>query len=240
MSNTFDRHTIHRFDEELHALHFQVAEMGELVSNQLCLALEALKKRDLTLAQGIIDREKVVDNMEVAADTVVCGLLARRCPKGGDLRAVIAASKIVNNLERIGDEAVKVANFVIYMQSKDGMDGDCFPLDDIYHLGGVSIGIVQSALEVFERLDVELLPKVSEHLKTLDNEFQNCLHHLMKFIQSGSPNLDNAVSQVLMMKAIVRIGDHASRIAELVAYQIEGEEPQHGAPDLARDFPLSK
>jgi phosphate transport system protein len=240
MSNSFDRHTIHRFDEELQALHFQVVEMGELVSNQLCLALESIKNRDLSLAKGIIDREKVVNEMEVSADTVICTILVKRCPKGSDLRTVLAASKIVNNLERIGDESAKLANFVAYMHSHEHVDANNFPLGEICKLGGVSIEIVQSALEVFERLDGEQARQVGKFHRTLDQQFQHGLHNLMAFLQVEKTNVSNAVSQVLMMKALERIGDHAQHIAELVIFQIEGEEPRHQTPDMAQDFPLEK
>ena len=240
MTNTFDRHTIHRFDEELQALHFQVLEMGELVVNQLCLAMESVKNKDLTLAHRIIDSERTVNEMEVAAGTVVCAILAKRCPKGRDLRTVLATSKIVNNLERIGDEAVKLANFVAYMHLDGHGDANNFPLDDICRLGGVSIGIVRSALEVFERLDGEQARRVVEFHRTLDQQFQHGLHHLMDFLQAEKTNVSNAVSQVMMMKALERIGDHAQRIAELVVFQLEGEEPRHHTPNMAQDFPLEE
>jgi phosphate transport system protein len=240
MTSSFDRHTIHRFDEELQALHFQIVEMGELVLNQLCLALDSLKNRDLAQAQGIINRERVVNDMEVSADTVICTVMVKRCPKGSDLRTVMAASKIVNNLERIGDEAAKLANFVAYLHLHGHGDANDFPLDDIYRLGGVSIGIVRSAVEVFERLDGGQARGVVEFHRTLDQQFQHGLHHLMDFLQAEKTNVSNAVSQVLMMKALERIGDHALRIAELVVFQLEGEEPRHRAPEMAQDFPLDE
>ncbi len=239
MTNTFDRHTIHRYDEELQALHFQVMEMGELVLNQLCLALESLHNKDLSLAQGIIDRERIVNEMEVSADTVVCAILVKRCPKGSDLRTVLVASKIVNNLERIGDEAVKLANFVAYLYSNGHGDANNLPLDDIYKLGAFSIDIMQSALEVFERLDAGQARQIGEFHRTQGREFQHGLHNLMALLQSEKTNVANAVSQVLIMKALERIGEHAQRIAELVIFQLEGEETPHKLPDIAEDFPLS-
>ncbi len=240
MTNSFDRHTIHRFDEELQALYFQVLEMGELVLNQLCLALESVKNKDLTLARRIIDRERVVNEMEVSADTAVCAILAKRSPKGSDLRTVLSTSKIVNNLERIGDEAAKLANFVNYMHSHEDGDASNFPLDDILRLGGASSEIAQLSLDAFERLDGEQARRVIEFHRTLDQQFQHGLHHLMGFLQAEKANVSNAVSQVMMMKALERIGGHAQRIAELVVFQLEGEEPRHHTQDMAQDFPLEE
>ena len=240
MTNSFDRHTIHRFDEELQALHFQVLEMGELVLNQLSLALESVKNKDLALARSVINRERVVDDMDTSADTVICAILARRCPKGRDLRTLLSTLKIVHNLEKIGDGAVKLANFVDFMHSHEDSVACNFPLDDILRLGGVSIEIAQSALEVFERLDGEQARQFGKIHLNLDQQFQHGLHHLMAFLQTEKTNVSNAVSQVLMMKALERIGENARSIAELVVFQLEGEEPRHHTPDMAQDFPLEE
>jgi phosphate transport system protein len=238
MNSIFGHHTIHQFDEELKALHNQIIEMGELVLNQLCLSLESVKYMDLSLAQGIIDREKVVDEMEVSADKTICAILVRRCPKGSDLRQVLSASKIVNCLEQIGDKVVKLANFVVLMHTTEQVNTHYFSLEDIYRLGGVSTEIVQSALEAFEDMDVEQARQVVQYHLTLDQEFQKALHHLIDFLQAEKSNVNNTVSQVLMMKALERIGEHARQIAELVIYQLEGQEPTHHLPDLVEDFPV--
>ena len=237
MTNTFDRHTIHRYDEELHALHFQVMEMGELVLNQLCLVMESLHNMDLPLAQGIIDRERIVNEMEVSADTVVCSILVKRCPKGTDLRTVLAASRIVNNLERIGDETVKLANFVVYSYSNGQGDENNLPLE-LFKLGASSIDIMQSALEVFERLDAVQARQTEELHLNLGREFQRGLHNLMDLLQSQKISVADAVSQVLMMKALERIGEHAQRIAESVIFQLEGEETPHKLSEIGQGLPL--
>ena len=238
MASTFDRHTLHGYDDELQALHFQALEMGELVLNQLCLALESVHNRDLPLAQGVLDRERVVNEMEVSADTVICAILVKRCPKGRDLRTVLAASKIVGNLEHIGDEAAKLANFVMYMHTAEGNSANSLPLNEIHRLGGVSINIVQAVLEVFERLDGEQARQIGEIHQTLDQQFQQGLRNVMDLLQVEKSNVADAVSQVLMLKALERVGDYAQRIAELVLYQLEGEEPRRHTPQLAQDFPL--
>ena len=239
MTNTFDRHTIHRFDEELQALHFQVMEMGELVLNQLCLAMESLHKKDLQLARGIIDRERVVNEMEVSADTVVCGILVKRCPKGTDLRTVMAASRIVNNLERIGDETVKFANFVADIYSNRQNHESNLRLDELFKLGASSIDILQSALEVFERLDAVQARQIGGLHHKLGREFQLGLCNLMALLQSQKTSVADAVNQVLMMKALERIGEQAQRIAESVIFQLEGEETLHKLPEIVQDLQLS-
>ena len=236
MPKTFDRHTVYQFDEDLHALHFQVVEMGELVLNQLCLALESLDHRDLSLALSIIDRERVVNDMEASAETVVCSILARRCPKGSDLRMVIAASRIVDHFKQIGDEAVKLANFVIVQDAEGGDGANRFPFDEVGQLGRVTIDFVRWVLEAFERLDIEPSGQINARHRTLEQHYQHGLHRLMAFLQAEKTSVSNAVSQVLMMSSLECIGDLARRIAELVIYQISGEEPRHQLPVSGRDF----
>ncbi|MDD5036579.1 MAG: phosphate signaling complex protein PhoU [Methylococcaceae bacterium] len=238
MMNDFsERHIVHRFDDELNNLHFMVVEMGELVLNQLCMALEALEKRDLPLAEELIDRERVVNEMEVDADTAIFTLLAKRCPVAKDLRSVMTSSRVINNLERIGDEAAKLANFVIYLHSNEGNDPENCSLDDIQKIGGLAIETLQSALAAFEYLDEAKAHGISASHQALDKEFHEGLQRLMGCIQADSHNVGNSVSIVLMMKALERIGDHAQNIAEYVIFQQEGEEPRHLVPDFAQDFP---
>ncbi len=240
MSDATERHTFHRFDEELQALHLKVGEMGELVLSQLRQALEALRNRDLPLAREIIDRERRVNEREVGANVEICTILARRCPVAADLRRVMAASRIVDNLERIGDEAVKLANFVDYLHTEGENIGGNFSLEEIYRLGGLAIESVQAVLEVFERLDGEKAKNIGEFHRGLSQEFQAGLHRVMASLREEKQQVGIAVSQVLMMKALEQVGDHAQNIAEYVLFQLEGEEPRHKPPEFAEDFPLPK
>ena len=238
MTDSAEPHTVHSFDEELRSLHFNVLEIGELVLNQLCLALESLKSRDLPLARRIVERGLAVNAMETGANAVIFTILAKRCPKAGDLRVVMAASKIVADLERIGDEALKLANFVAYLHDYDGQGSEHFPFDDIGRLGGVAVEIARAALDAYERLDGARARQVGELQHALDREFQAGLRRLMDLLQAEKTDKGFAVSQVLMMKALDRVGDHAQSVAGHVIYQLDGEAPAHGVPGLARDFPL--
>ena len=238
MNDSAELHTIHSFDEDLRSLHCSVAEIGALAVDQLCLALEALKKRDLALARRVAEQARAVDAMALAADDAVCAVLAKRCPKAGDLRVVMAASKIVGDLGRIGAEALKLANFVAYLHGFDGREAACFPLDDIDRLGAAAVKAAQAALDAYERLDGAAARAAGELQLTLHREFQAGLHRLMDFLRAESADTGFAVSQSLMLKALDRVGDHASSIAGHVVYQVDGQAAGHGAPDLARDFPL--
>ena len=126
----------------------------------------------------------------------------------------------------------------MYMHTSEVNSTNSLPLTEIYRLGSISVDIVQSVLEVFERLDGEQARQIGEIHRTLDQQFQQGLHNVMALLQVEKSNVADAVSQVLMLKALERVGNYAQRIAELVLYQLEGEEPRHHTPPLAQDFPL--
>jgi phosphate transport system protein len=238
-NDSFQPHTVHRFDDELQAVHGKVVEMGKLVVNQLRLALESLKNRDLPLAQEVIGRVYSVNALETGIDADICGILTKRCPVASDLRVVLAASKVIAHFERVGDKALKLANFVAYQHDSQDQAATQYPLDDIATLASLAIEAALAALDVYERLDGTGVNEVCKLHEVLDQAFQAGLHRLMDFLQAEKADVGIAVSQVLLMKALDRVGDHAESIASLVLYQVNGDQPGHDAPVLARDFPLA-
>lgn len=234
MSIVAGHHIVHSYDEELGELHNRIEEMGNLVFDQLSLALRALAEKDSRLAQETVERERLVNRMEVDSDTEIFTILAKRCPVAGDLREVMAASKIVANLERVGDEAAKLANFVLYLHAHENV----FPervLSDIHAMGLIACETLRCALDALARRDVNMARAVESRHRTLDAEFQAALGRLMHGVESERRNIEYSVSAVLIMKALQRSGDHIQNIAELVVFEVEGE--RESMPDFSRDFP---
>ncbi len=139
-------HTVRRFDGEMNQIHLKVLEMGGLALAQLRDALRALKNKDLALARGIAPRENQIDNLEIETDADVLGLIARRCPMGGDLRMVMAVSKSVTDLERIGDEAMRIANITLQIYGNDGSDPSEHLLRDVHVMGHFVVNAMEKAL----------------------------------------------------------------------------------------------
>lgn len=228
MSVNTEGHTIRRYDGELNHLHYLVLEMGGLVLLQVREALEALRTRDLDLAHKVIDRENQVDLAEVKADAEIVQLIARRGPVGSDLRLVFAVSKSITDLERVGDEAAKIANLTLQIFGA-GSDPNCQLLRDTGIMGVLAVSSLEKALQVFDQWNEDQAAAIVASHAELDAEFQAGLRRLMTFIMEDSRNVGYAVSIVLIIKALERIGDHSCNLAEYLLYQVGGEDVRHRA-----------
>lgn len=227
MGDQKEGHTVQRYDGELNHLHYRVLEMGGLVLNQLNQALQAFRDKNLNLAHKVIQGDQEVDRLEVALDDEVFKLLARRCPLGSDLRLVMGISKIVTDLERMGDKAVKVANLTLHIYDNEGSDPSSQLLRDVNRMGKMAGAILQQALDVFDTLDVERAKAIVYGPKELDEEFNAGLRRLITFVLEDARNIGYAINLVMLIKALERIEDHSRNIAEYVIFQVKGEDIRH-------------
>lgn len=222
-----DGHTIQRYDGELTKLHLLLVEMGGLVSDQLAQALESLGNKDTELAVHVLDRENDVDALESQVDAEVESILARRTPVAGDLRTVLACSKSVTDLERIGDEANKIAR--VTMQTYDGDSG--IPSDslfrDVFRMGKVASISLREAIDVLDTFNEETAQRIIVADNQFNEEFQDATRRLATFMMEDSRNVGHAVRVILALKALERIGDHSKNIAEHVVYLVKGEDVRH-------------
>lgn len=220
-------HTVRRFDGEMNQLHLKVLEMGGLALAQLRDALRALKNKDLALARGIAPRESQIDHLEVTADADVLGLIARRCPMGGDLRMVMAVSKSVTDLERIGDEAMRIANIALQIYGNDGSDPNEHLLRDVHVMGNFVVSALEKSLQAFDVLDESLANEAMAQQARLEEEFEAGLRRLITYVMEDARNIGFAVSVILIIKALERIGAHAQNVAEYVIFQARGLDVRH-------------
>ncbi len=227
MTLELEGHTHKRFDGELVNLHLKVLEMGGLAADQLRLALSVIKDKNLHLAHKVITRDIEVDELEVKVDEEIVSVLARRNPMARDLRAVISFSKIISDLERIGDEAVKISSLALQMYDNDGADPAASMLRDIVTMGRLVSAMLEDSLKVFDRLDAQhALDIVSGHTE-LEAEFQSSVRRLATFLMEDARNVGYIIKVVLITKALERIGDHSKNIAEYVIYLINGKDVRH-------------
>jgi phosphate transport system protein len=231
MHPQLEGHTVKRFDGELGALHMRVLEMGGLVADQIRLALKAIKDKDLKLAHKVIERDIQVDDLEVTVDMEIASVLARRCPVAKDLRMVLAVSKAINDLERMGDEALKIASQAISMYDSDSADPSSVLLRDIHTIGTQALHILNLTLDTFDNLDVDEAEAVVNSCVDLDVEFQCSFRRLATFIIEDARNLGHTIKVVSIIKALERIGDHAKNMSEYVIYIVSGEDVRHQAPN---------
>ncbi len=227
MSEILEGHTVRRYDGELNSLHLLVLEMGGLVLDQCRLALDALKTGDLDATRRVLARETQVDALELKLDDNVWWVVGRRGPVARDLRVVMAFSKAVTDLERIGDEAVRIAHTTVAVYDDEVRRPSRKLMRDVQTMGKLAIGMLQDAVSLYDTFDLNVAEGLLRRHAELDMEFQSSLRRLSTFILEDARNVGHAINTVLLVKALERIGDHARNLAEYVIYLVRGEDVRH-------------
>lgn len=222
MDQPLEGHADQRFDGELNSLHLQILEMGGLALDQSRVALQSLLKLDRDSSKLVLDREPEVDSMEASVDNNIIEMIGRRGPVAKDLRITMAFSKIVVDLERIGDEAARIAHIVDALSDENQPKPAKNQMRDIASMGRMSLEMLETALESFDTLDAKLAESLLPVDHELDAEFQASLRHLTTFVLEDVRNLGHSINITLMLKSLERIGAHAGNIAEYVIYLVHG------------------
>lgn len=227
MVQSLEGHSVRRFDGELNSLHTQVLEIAGLVMDQARLALRALHDRDLEAARKVMRRERDVDTLEVKVDEQIVAMLARRAPLALDLRIIISFSKMVTHLERIGDEAMRVADLCLRLYETGVKLDDNALLSDAYAMGRGAERLLSDALGLIDTLDAGRADELLADQGRLQREFETGLRRLASLAQNDTRTVAQAIDAVLVMKALERIGDHARNLAEYVVYIVRGTDVRH-------------
>jgi len=223
-------HTSRSYDEELGSLRASLTRLGRSVLQQARDTLSALAGKDIDLARSIIQRENRVDLCEIDIDARVLSTIARRAPLGSDLRMVIAVSKGVVDLERISDEAAKIADIVVNIYGSGALEPNSELIRDVHQMGCLAIATLERAVDLYERLDDIGARELQAENHQLEAAFEDGLRRLMTYVMEDSRNIGFMVDMVLAMKAYERIAAHAQNLAEFVIYQVEGEDIRHSHP----------
>jgi len=235
LSEILEGHTVRRYDGELNTLHLLVLEMGGLVLDQCKLALESLKTGDLEATRRVLSREAQVDALELKLDDNVWWVVGRRGPVARDLRVVMAFSKAITDLERIGDEAARIANTTLSVYDDEVRRPSRKLLRDVHTMGKIAIGMLQDAVALYDTYDLASAEGLLRRHAELDVEFQSSLRRLSTFILEDARNVGHAINAVLLVKAVERIGDHARNLAEYVIYLVRGEDVRHSGGRAAQE-----
>lgn len=226
------QHISQRYDDELAAVKSQLFEMGGIVEKQVTDAIKALLEVDSELAERVVVDDVRINDMEVAVDED-CGLiLARRQPAARDLRLVLTIIKTTTDLERIGDEARKMAKQAITL-AEEGKAPRGYV--EIRHIGEHVANMLSKALDCFVRQDVELALKVAQEDKAVDLEYASAIREMMTFMMEDPRSISRVMSIMWSLRALERIGDHARNIAEHVIYLVKGDDVRHvGLKQMAK------
>lgn len=218
------QHISKQFDHELDNIRNRVLAMGGLVEQQIGDALSALTESDLEYGLNVIENEPQVNTYEVSIDEECTQILARRQPAAGDLRLLTAVIKTITDLERIGDEAEKVAQMANYLTEKQGTKS--------YYVGINAMGnyvreMVRDALDAFARMDSDAAMTTAGREPESDEQYTAILRQLVTYMMEDPRSISAVIDAVWMVRSLERIGDHARNICEYVIYFVEGKDVRH-------------
>ncbi|MDD0842427.1 MULTISPECIES: phosphate signaling complex protein PhoU [unclassified Pseudomonas] len=222
--DSLTHHISQQFNAELEEVRSHLLAMGGLVEKQVNDAVTALIEADSGLAQQVREIDDQINQMETNIDEECLRILARRQPAASDLRLIISISKSVIDLERIGDEASKIAKRAIELcESGEAPRGYV----EVRHIGDQVRKMVQESLDAFARFDAELALSVAQYDKTIDREYKTALRELVTFMMEDPRSITRVLSIIWVLRSLERIGDHARNIAELVIYLVRGTDVRH-------------
>ena len=211
------------FHEELEALKQTLLAMGGLVEDQIRRVMKALLERDDVMAQEVIERDRQVNTYDVEVDEQCVSLLALYQPAAGDLRFITTAMKIVTDLERIGDQAVNIAQRVLELNREPQLK----PYIDLPRMADRAQRMVKESLDAFVARDTELARRVCGEDAEVDALKEQIFRELLTFMMEDARTIPRAIRLILISRFLERVADHATNIAEMVVYLVEGKMVRH-------------
>jgi phosphate transport system protein len=226
-----NEHTSKQFDADLEDIRSRVLQMGGLVEMQLMAAIEGLSTGGDEVISRVIDTEHRVNDHEKEIDDACVHVVARRQPAASDLRLIMSVSKIVTDLERIGDEAEKIARMARQIYGRGALT---IPRSiDVRQTGNKAAMMLRRVLDAMARLDAADAEKIIVEDKLIDTEFRAIVRQLITYMMEDPRTISTALDIVWIAKAIERVGDHSKNIAEQVIYIVRGTDVRHSSAAVA-------
>ncbi|WP_028312510.1 phosphate signaling complex protein PhoU [Derxia gummosa] len=217
-------HISKQYDSELEAVRNKVLQMGGLVEQQISKAVEALDTGDLALVNAVVSGDAHVNRLEVEIDEACTQMIARRQPAAGDLRVIHTIMRMITDLERIGDEAVKISRMA---QAISEANRAHLPRVELKHLENTAIGMLRRALDAYARLDVQGATAVVREDEAVDVEYASIVRQLITHMMEDPRTISRAIELLFVSKALERIGDHSKNMCEYVIYMVKGRDVRH-------------
>lgn len=224
-NNGTSHHISHQFDEDMEDLRNKVLKMGGLVEQQINGAIEALRHTNAPGAEKVILKDHKVNSLEVKIDEACTQILARRQPAASDLRMVIAVIKTITDLERIGDEAEKIAKMALSLAEDDISFHNRY--SGVRHLGDAVKKMVHDVLDAYARLDVDAAIQVVRDDEVVDNDYQELMRTLATYMMEDPRRISEVMDIIWAARSLERIGDHAKNISEYIIYLVRGKDIRH-------------
>ena len=224
-----DKHLSSQFDSELNNISSRVMELGGLVESQIRQAIYALSHFNLEAVEQVEQLERRVNAMEVEIDHELASVIARRQPTARDLRLLMAFSKAIANLERMGDEATRMARMVKSIIESGAARS--LPSSDLRVAADLASGLLRKALDAFARLDTKAAVAILKEDDLIDREFDGFVRKLITYMVEDPRTISASLDLLFLAKAIERIGDHSKNVAELIIYLVKGKDVRHTTLD---------
>ncbi len=218
------KHISEQYDLELAQVRERLMEMGGIVESQVNNSCTALVTHDLDMAEEVRDVEANLNQFEVELDDLCVSIIAKRQPTARDLRTVVSVMKVITDLERIGDEADRIARMALDLANSE------IPTDhyaDFRSLHTNAVKMLKRALDAFARLDIEMALRVIEDDELIDNGYDRILRLCSEQMQSNPTEVERLLRLMWAARAVERIGDHAKNIGEYVIYLVKGRDVRH-------------
>ncbi len=218
-------HISSQFNLELENVRTQVLQMGGLVEEQLSNTIAALVGMDATALPPVIENDRAINEMELKIDDECQLIIARRQPAASDLRLVLTVTRIITDLERVGDEVKKIALTAHELISHSRINASQFY--DLNRMAHMALGMLRRSLDAFARLDATAVLELANVDEQLDQEYVNQLRSLITYMMEDPRTISTSIDLMFMKKSIERIGDHAHNISEHVVYLAKGVDIRH-------------
>jgi phosphate transport system protein len=224
-----DKHISSQFDAELNSISTHVLEMGGLVESQLHQALYALVHLSLETAEQVLEKETVINQMEMSIDHEIISTIGRRQPTARDLRFLMAISRTTQNLERAGDEIARIARMVkSIIQSGSPRN---LPSSELRVAADLAASMLRKTLDSFARLDTVMAVAIMKQDNEIDDEYNGFLRKLITYMMEDPRTISPSLDLLFLAKSIERVGDHAKNIAEQIIFIVKGEDVRHTSMD---------
>jgi phosphate transport system protein len=214
---------VRHFQQELDKLKAKLLEMSALVEAAVYRSVQGVVEKNEELAQQVLKNEARINQLEIELDDMAIGLLALQAPMAVDLRLITAAIKINNDLERMGDLSVSIAQSALVLIKEPVIR----PLIDIPYIAGLAQGMVRKALDAFVSRDAELARSVLASDDAVDNLRTASYHELVSFMENNPAQIPQALRLLSVVRNLERIADHATNIAEDVLFMVKGIDVRH-------------
>ncbi len=224
--NKIGHHISSHYNVELEDIRNSVLKMGGIVERQIELAALSFTSNDMEMAEQVIQQDDYVNRLEKQIDQACTEILAKRQPAAFDLRLLLSVIRAINDLERIGDEATKIAEMAIHLSDTEGKTRN-EEYYEIQHLAQLVMKMLRGALDAFARLNVKSAVSITAQDAMVDREYGSIIRQMVARMMEDPRNVRRTLDVLWTARALERIGDHACNICEHVIYMVKGEDVRH-------------